>query len=52
MDANRTALNANESVALVIQNVSVHSMPPVQTPGDFDPELTSRGLKRRKIIHM
>lgn len=40
-DANRKAFNANESIALVVQNVSVHVVPPVQTAGDLDPSMTS-----------
>ncbi len=46
MDANRTVLNANESSALVVQNVSIHAVPSVQTSEIFDPDLTSR--KRMK----
>lgn len=50
-DANSTALKANESIALVVQNVSVQEVPPVQTPGDIDPDLMSRGLRRYKMIY-
>ena len=40
-DTNETVLSANESIALVVQNVSVHAVPPVQTPGDLDPDVTN-----------
>ena len=41
MDSNMTALNANESIALVVQNVSIRAAPPVQTSRELDPDLTS-----------
>ncbi len=46
IDANRTVLNANESSALVVQNVSIHAVPSVQTSEAFDPDLTSRKRMR------
>lgn len=49
-DANATVLNTNESIALVVQNVSIAVLP-VQTPGDFDPDLTSRSLRKRERVY-
>ena len=46
MDANWTAPSANESVALVVQNVSIQAVPPAQTSGIFDPNLTNRRRMR------
>lgn len=50
-DANSTALKAKEIIALVVQNVSVQAVSPVQTPGHIDPDPTSRGLRRHKMVY-
>lgn len=41
-DANETTLKANESIAVVAQNVSLHAVPPGQTTEEFDPDLISQ----------
>ena len=48
ISANMTA-TVNESIALVVQNVSIPAKAPVQTSADLDPDLTSRNLKRRMV---
>ena len=45
---NGTVLDANESIALVVQDVSINAMAPTQTSGDPDPDLTSRTFKKMK----
>lgn len=46
IETNRTALIANESIALVVQNASVQAGSLVQAPENSDPDLTSRTLRR------
>ena len=48
-DANGIALYFNESIALVVQSVSVHSVLPVQTSEGIDPALTSRKKMKSRI---
>ena len=51
VNGNGTMFDANESIALVVQNVSIDIAPPAQTSADPDPDLTSRTLRKREKIH-
>ena len=51
VNENGTIFDANESIALVVQNVSIDIAPPAQPLADLDPDLTSRTLRKREKIH-
>ena len=49
-NGNGTIFDADESIALVVQNVSIDIAPPAQNFADLDPDLTSRTLRKRERI--